>query len=53
MIYMGTTTIRVSTETRDRLNELARRRGVPAGEVVAGLVQQADEAALLADAAAS
>jgi predicted DNA-binding protein len=47
---MGTTTIRVSAETRDRLNELARRRGEPAGEIVAALVQEADDRALLAAA---
>lgn len=50
---MRTTTIRVPTETRNRLNELARRRGAPAGEVVAALVQEADDRALLAAAAAS
>jgi predicted DNA-binding protein len=44
---MKTTTIRVTTETRDRLNELARRRGAPASEVVAALVQEADDRALL------
>jgi predicted transcriptional regulator len=48
---MRSTTIRVSTETRDRLNELALRRGAPAGEVVAELVQGADDRALLAAAA--
>lgn len=48
---MKTTTIRVSSETRDRLNALARRRGAPASEIVAELVQQADDRALLADAA--
>ncbi|HLL87119.1 MAG TPA: hypothetical protein VK387_07390 [Thermoleophilaceae bacterium] len=41
------TTIRVPTETRDRLNELARRRGLAAGEIVAELVHQADDRALL------
>lgn len=51
MIYMRTTTIRVAQETRDRLNALARRRGSTAGEVVAELVRNADEDALLADAA--
>lgn len=50
---MKTTTIRVPSETRDRLNELARRRGERAGEVVAALVQEADDHALLAAAAAS
>jgi predicted transcriptional regulator len=48
---MRTTTIRVAAETRDRLNELARRRGEPAGDVVAALVQEADDRALLAAAA--
>ena len=48
---MGTTTIRVTSETRDRLNALARRRGAPASEIVAELVQEADDRALLADAA--
>lgn len=47
---MRTTTIRVAEETRDRLNALARRRGAPAGEVVAELVREADDRALLADA---
>jgi predicted DNA-binding protein len=48
---MKTTTIRVPAETRDRLNELARRRGAPAGEVVTALVQEADDRALLGEAA--
>jgi predicted DNA-binding protein len=47
---MGSTTIRVPLETRDRLNALARRRGTAAGELVAELVREADERALLADA---
>ena len=47
---MGTTTIRVAEETRDRLNSLARRRGTPAGEIVAELVLEADDRALLDDA---
>ncbi len=47
---MGTTTIRVPAETRDRLNALAKRRGTPAGEIVAELVREADDRALLADA---
>lgn len=46
-----TTTIRVPTETRDRLNALAIRRGEPAGEVVAKLVSAADEEAMLAEIA--
>lgn len=52
MASKDTTTIRVPTETRDRLNVLAARRGEPAGEVVAKLVGAADEEALLADIAA-
>ncbi len=48
---METTTIRVAEETRDRLNGLAKRRGASAGEVVAELVREADDRALLADAA--
>ena len=47
---MRTTTIRVAEETRNRLNELARRRGEPAGDVVAALVREADDRALLAAA---
>jgi predicted DNA-binding protein len=51
LIYMkGTTTIRVSSETRDRLNELARRRGVPASELVAELVSDANDHKLLVEA---
>jgi predicted transcriptional regulator len=45
---MDTTTIRVTAETRNRLNELARRWGRPAGQVVSALVQEADDRALLA-----
>ncbi len=52
MASTGTTTIRVPTETRDRLNALATRRGEPAGEVVAKLVSAADEEAVLAEIAA-
>lgn len=48
---METTTIRVAEETRDRLNAIAKRRGASAGEVVADLVREADDRALLADAA--
>ena len=48
---MSTTTIRVAEETRDRLNELAQRRGETAGDVVAALVQEADDRALLEAAA--
>ena len=46
---MKTTTIRVPSETRDQLNALARKRGTPAGEVVAELVREADDRALLAE----
>ena len=47
---MRTTTIRVTEETRDLLNRLARRRGEAAGDVVAALVREADDRALLAAA---
>ena len=47
---MKTTTIRVPVQTRDQLNEIARRRGTPASDVVAALVQEADDRALLAAA---
>jgi len=56
MIYMAsadTTTIRVPVDTRDRLNVLSRRRGEPAGEVVAELVRAADEDELLAEMGAA
>lgn len=49
MVSPDTTTIRVPTETRDRLNALSRRRGESAGEVVADLVRAADEEELLAE----
>jgi len=44
---MTTTTIRVDRQTRDRLNELARRRQVPAGKLIDELVREADDRALL------
>jgi predicted DNA-binding protein len=47
---MKTTTIRVPSDTRDRLNALARQRGASAGEVVDELVREADDRALLAAA---
>ncbi|HEX4306716.1 MAG TPA: hypothetical protein VHZ54_11795 [Solirubrobacterales bacterium] len=53
MAAVDTTTIRVSTDTRDLLRRLAARRGEPAGEVIAKLVAAADEEALLAEAEAS
>ena len=49
MASKDTTTIRVPTETRDRLNALAARRGEPAGEIVSKLVSAADEDAMLAE----
>lgn len=52
MAAADTTTIRVPTETRDRLKALAARRGEPSGEVVAKLVSAADEDALLSEAGA-
>jgi len=48
MAVNDTTTIRVSTWTRDQLKILAARRGESAGEVVAKLVN-AHEESLLAD----
>jgi predicted DNA-binding protein len=49
----GTTTIRVSRKTRDRLNALSARKGEPAGEIVAKLVYAADDEMLLSDAEAA
>jgi predicted DNA-binding protein len=49
MAATDTTTIRVPTETRDRLKALAARRGESAGEVVVKLVSAADEDAMLAE----
>lgn len=54
IVYMSaSTTIRVSTETRDLLKALGARRGDSVGEVVAELVRAADDDLLLADAEAS
>lgn len=47
---MATTTIRVSTETRDLLKALSARRGDSTGEIVAKLVHAADDDLLLAEA---
>jgi predicted DNA-binding protein len=47
-----TTTIRVSTETRDLLKRLSRRHKTSAGETIAELVHAADDDMLLADAEA-
>ncbi len=48
----NTTTIRVKTGTRDKLNALAAKRGAPASEVVAELVEDAAEELLLSEMAA-
>jgi len=52
MAAAETTTIRVPTQTRDRLKALAARRGESASEVVAKLVNAADEEAMLVEIAA-
>ncbi len=49
----ATTTIRVSTETRDVLKVLSARRGGTAGEIVAELAHAADDDLLIADFASS
>ncbi len=49
----GTTTIRVSAHTRNRLNALAAREGESAGDLIAKLVRAADDDLLLADAEAA
>ena len=49
MAATNTTTIRVPTETRDRLNALAARRGESAGDLVVKLVSAADEETMLAE----
>ncbi len=49
----ASTTIRVSTETRDLLKALGARRGDSVGEIVAELVSAAGDELLLADAEAS
>jgi hypothetical protein len=46
----ATTTIRVTTETRDLLKTLVERRGGSTGEIVAELAHAADDDLLLADA---
>lgn len=46
----GTTTIRVSTGTRDLLKRLSARRKSSAGDTIAELVRAADDDLLLADA---
>jgi predicted DNA-binding protein len=46
----ASTTIRVASDTRDRLNALSAREGKSAGEIVAELVHAADDELLLHDA---
>lgn len=48
----STTTIRVSTGTRDLLKRLSARRKSSAGDTIAELVRAADDDLLLADAEA-
>ena len=43
----ATATIRVTPETRDRLNRIGAERGMSAGELVDELARQADDQALL------
>lgn len=52
MSIAKTTTIRVPTETRDRLKALAAQRGESASEVVAELIDDASGEMMLAEAAA-
>lgn len=49
MAAADTTTIRVPTQTRDRLKALAARRGESASDVVVKLVSAADEETMLAE----
>jgi predicted DNA-binding protein len=43
----ATSTIRVTPETRDRLNRISAERGISAGELVEELVGEAEDRALL------
>jgi predicted DNA-binding protein len=43
----ASTTIRVTPETRDRLNRISAERGISAGEVVDELVSTAEDRALI------
>ena len=47
----ATATIRVTPETRDRLNRLSAERGISAGELVDELASHAEESTLLEAAA--
>lgn len=49
----ATTTIRVTTATRDRLSSIAKRRGKTTGDLLAEVALQLDEDALLEAAEAS
>jgi len=51
-IYMatGSTTIRVSTETRDRLSSIAKQRGKTTGDLLAEIAESLDDDALLESA---
>lgn len=44
---MGTTTLRLRSETRDRINRLAREDNVAAGELVDLLVEKEEQERLL------
>ncbi|CAN5281957.1 hypothetical protein BH20ACT16_BH20ACT16_13800 [soil metagenome] len=47
------TTIRVHSETRDRINRLARARGVSAPQLIGQLVERAEDDELFAQHAAA
>jgi hypothetical protein len=47
----ATATIRVTPETRDRLNRISSQRGISAGELVDELATRAEDQALLEAAA--
>lgn len=46
----GTTTIRVTTTTRDQLSSIAKRRGKTTGDLLAEIAAELDEDALLREA---
>jgi hypothetical protein len=46
----GTTTIRVTTTTRDRLSAIAKRRGKTTGDLLAELAEELDDDALMGSA---
>lgn len=46
----GTTTIRVTTTTRDRLSSIAKRRGKTTGDLLAEIAEELDDDALLGSA---